>query len=94
MGWWRGEKHTTHDNSTRHTLREVDGEAVVMVVVVVVVVIGKEVGGRGGGGLVPTSSDYIGFCDWCVCVIEADKQQRRHPPPLPIRSKGRKIQHH
>ena len=46
MGWWRGEKHTTHDNSTRHTHREVVGEAVVMAVVVVVVVIGKE-GGRG-----------------------------------------------
>lgn len=46
MGWWRGEKHTTHDNSTRHTHREVVGEAVVMSVVVVVVVIGKE-GGRG-----------------------------------------------
>ena len=46
MGWWRGEKHTTHDNSTRHTFREVDVEAVVMAVVVVVVVIGKG-GGRG-----------------------------------------------
>ena len=54
MGWWRGEKHTTHDNSTRHTFREVDGEAVVMVVVVVVVVIGKE----GGGGI---STNVVGL---------------------------------
>ena len=55
MGWWRGEKHTTHDNSTRHTFREVDVEAVVMAVVVVVVVIGK---GGGGGGI---STNVVGL---------------------------------